>query len=160
MTTVALYPGSFDPPTNGHLDLIRRAARLADRLIVAVATNPSKTPLLPGEERLALLRELAAGLPNVTVDRFDGLVVEYARKTGATLVVRGARGAGDFEYEQRMAVMNRHLFPDLDTVLLAPAPALAHVSGTLVREVARLGGDVSGLVPPSVARALAGRRSS
>lgn len=157
MTTVALYPGSFDPPTNGHQDLIRRAALLADRLVVAVAVNPSKTPFLPAEDRLALLREVTAGLPNVTVERFDGLVVDFARRIGATLVVRGARSAGDFEYEQGMAVMNRHLHPDLDTAILVPSPAFGHVSGTLVREVARLGGDVGGLVPPAVAKALADR---
>jgi len=157
MTTVALYPGSFDPPTNGHQDLIRRAALLADRLVVAVAVNPSKTPFLPADDRVTLLRAVAAGLPNVTVDRFDGLVVDYARRIGATLLIRGARSAGDFEYEQRMAAMNRHLLPSLDTALLVPAPALGHVSGTLVREVARLGGDIGGLVPPPVAALLAGR---
>ena len=157
MTRIALYPGSFDPPTRGHEDLIRRAALLADRLVVAVVVNPGKQPMFPAAERAALLAETVADLPNVTIGRFEGLVVEYARTVGATILVRGVRSVGDFDSEQQMAQMNRHLHPGLDTVFLAPAPGLGHISSTLVREIARLGGDVSGLVPPVVGRALAAR---
>ena len=157
MSRTALYPGSFDPPTLGHEDLIRRAAALADQLIVAVVVNPNKQPLFSAAERVGLLADAVGDLPNVTINRFEGLVVDYARTLGATILVRGVRSVGDFEAEQQMAQMNRHLHPGLDTVFLAPSPGLGHLSSSLVREIARLGGDVIGLVPAGVVRALAGR---
>lgn len=157
MSRTALYPGSFDPPTLGHEDLIRRAAALADQLIVAVVVNPNKQPLFSAAERVGLLADAVGDLPNVTINRFEGLVVDYARTLGATILVRGVRSVGDFESEQQMAQMNRHLHPGLDTVFLAPSPGLGHLSSSLVREIARLGGDVIGLVPAGVVRALAGR---
>jgi pantetheine-phosphate adenylyltransferase len=154
MTRLALYPGSFDPPTNGHTDLIRRSALLADRVVVAVVNNPSKQPLFSVEERLELLRAVAGDLPNVTFDAFEGLLVDYARRLGATCLIRGLRAVGDFEYEFQMALMNRHLYDRLETVFLVPASGLNFISASLVREVARFGGDVSGLVDPTVAAAL------
>lgn len=157
MTKVALYPGSFDPPTLGHLDLIHRAAGLADRLVVAVVTNPNKQPAFSVAERLDLLKRSIGANPSIEFGALDGLLAQYARTLGATLLVRGVRAAGDFEYELQMAMMNRHLNPDLETVFLAPAPGLTHVSASLVREVAQFGGDVTGLVPPPVAEALARR---
>lgn len=151
---VALYAGSFDPPTLGHEDLIRRAARLADRLVVAVAVNPNKQPLFPAEERLDLLRRTLGGLPNVTFDSFEGLLADYARRIDASLLVRGLRAASDFEYECQMALMNRQLHAGLETVFLPAASGLTFVSASLVREVARFGGDVSALVHPIVHQAL------
>ncbi len=157
MTRTALYPGSFDPPTRGHEDLIRRAAALVDRLVVAVVVNPNKQPLFSAAERVGLLAEAVADLPNVTISRFEGLVVEFARTIDATMLVRGVRSVGDFESEQQMAQMNRQLHPGLETVFLAPSPGLGHLSSTLVREVAKLGGDVGAMVPPGVAAALHAR---
>lgn len=157
MTRTALYPGSFDPPTRGHEDLIRRAAALADRLVVAVVVNPNKQPLFSAAERVGLLAEAVADLPNVTIGRFEGLVVEFARTIDATMLVRGVRSVGDFESEQQMAQMNRQLHPGLETVFLAPSPGLGHLSSTLVREIAKLGGDVGAMVPPGVATALHAR---
>ncbi|MGN6391705.1 MAG: pantetheine-phosphate adenylyltransferase [Gemmatimonadales bacterium] len=157
MTRIAIYPGSFDPPTKGHEDLIRRSLALADRVVVAVATNSSKQPLFPVEERLALLQAAIGDEPRVAFESFDGLLVEFARKVGAGMVVRGLRAVSDFEYEFQMALMNRRLHPTLETVFLVPALDLTSLSSSLVREVARLGGDVSGLVHPVVADALAKR---
>jgi pantetheine-phosphate adenylyltransferase len=157
MTRIAIYPGSFDPPTRGHEDLIRRSLALADRVIVAVATNASKQPLFSVEERLDLLRAAVGGDPRITFDTFPGLLAEYARRMGATMVVRGLRAVSDFEYEFQMALMNRQLHPALETVFLVPAVDLTYLSSSLVREVARLGGDVSALVHPAVAAALARR---
>lgn len=157
MTRIAIYPGSFDPPTKGHEDLIRRSLALADRVVVAVATNSSKQPLFPVEERLALLQAAIGDEPRVAFESFDGLLVEFARKVGAGMVVRGLRAVSDFEYEFQMALMNRRLHPTLETVFLVPALDLTYLSSSLVREVARLGGDVSGLVHPVVADALAKR---
>ncbi|MGE0440721.1 MAG: pantetheine-phosphate adenylyltransferase [Gemmatimonadales bacterium] len=154
MSRVAIYPGSFDPPTRGHEDLIRRAAKLADRLIVAVAVNSAKTPLFGTEERLDLLRRTVGDEPNVTFDAFQGLLADYARRVGAGLLVRGLRAVGDFEYELQMAMMNRQLHAGLETVFLVPASGLTYVSASLVREVARYGGDVSALVHPVVRDAL------
>lgn len=158
----ALYAGSFDPVTLGHVDIMRRALALADRLVVAVAVNASKQPLFALEERAALVREalgeVAAGpAPRVEVRHFQGLLVEFARSVGATLSVRGLRTVADFEYEHQMALMNRHVAPDVETVFLAPSAPTAFVSSSLVREVARLGGSVAGLVPPNVEAALAAR---
>lgn len=157
MTRIAIYPGSFDPPTRGHEDLIRRSLALADRVIVAVATNASKQPLFSVEERLELLRTAVGGDPRITFDTFPGLLAEYAKRMGATMVVRGLRAVSDFEYEFQMALMNRQLHPALETVFLVPAVDLTYLSSSLVREVARLGGDVTALVHPAVAAALARR---
>jgi pantetheine-phosphate adenylyltransferase len=157
MTRIAIYPGSFDPPTRGHEDLIRRSLALADRVIVAVAVNPLKQPLFTVAERLAMLQAAIGGEPRVSYQSFDGLLVEFARRVGATIVVRGLRAVSDFEYEFQMALMNRQLHPSLETVFLVPALELTYLSSSLVREVARFGGDVSALVQPGVAEALARR---
>jgi pantetheine-phosphate adenylyltransferase len=154
MTRIAIYPGSFDPPTRGHEDLIRRALGLADRVIVAVAVNLAKQPVFPLEERLALLRTVIGPEPRVEITSFEGLLADYARTSGAAVVVRGLRAAGDFEYELQMALMNRQLNPGLETVFLAPAAHLTFVSSTLVREVARFGGNLGDLVHPAVSDAL------
>jgi pantetheine-phosphate adenylyltransferase len=157
MTRIAIYPGSFDPPTRGHEDLIRRSLALADRVIVAVAVNPLKQPLFTMAERLAMLQGAIGDESRVSYQSFDGLLVEFARRVGATIVVRGLRAVSDFEYEFQMALMNRQLHPSLETVFLVPALELTYLSSSLVREVARFGGDVSALVQPGVAEALARR---
>jgi pantetheine-phosphate adenylyltransferase len=154
MTRIAIYPGSFDPPTRGHEDLIRRALGLADRVLVAVAVNSAKQPLFPLADRLALLRTVIGAEPRVEVTSFEGLLADYARTSGAAVVVRGLRAAGDFEYELQMALMNRQLNPGLETVFLAPAAHLTFVSSTLVREVAQYGGNLGDLVHPAVSEAL------
>jgi len=153
MTAIAVYPGSFDPVTRGHEDLIRRARRFADRLIVAVAVNPAKQPLFTLDERVALIRRVVDD-PAIDVRAFDGLLAEFARAAGATLIVRGLRAISDFEYEFQMALMNRNLAPGIETVFLVPAFDLTYLSSSLVREVARFGGDVSSLVHPVVQQAL------
>jgi pantetheine-phosphate adenylyltransferase len=157
MTRTAIYPGSFDPPTKGHEDLIRRSLALADRVIVAVAVNPLKQPLFTAAERLAMLQVAIGDEPRVSYQAFDGLLAEFARRMGASIVVRGLRAVSDFEYEFQMALMNRQLHPSLETVFLVPALELTYLSSSLVREVARFGGDVSALVQPGVAEALARR---
>ncbi|HEX6104185.1 MAG TPA: pantetheine-phosphate adenylyltransferase [Gemmatimonadales bacterium] len=157
MTRTAVYPGSFDPPTRGHEDLVRRSLALADRVIVAVAVNAAKQPLFSMEERLDMLREAVGGDPRVSFESFEGLLAEFAKRRGATTIVRGLRAVSDFEYEFQMALMNRRLHPSLETVFLVPAVDLTYLSSSLVREVARFGGDVSGLVHPAVAEALARR---
>jgi len=154
MTRLAIYPGSFDPPTRGHEDLARRSLALCDRLIVAIATNSQKQPLFSVDERLDLLRAAVGSDARVTFECFDGLLADFARKTGARLVVRGLRAVSDFEYEFQMALMNRQLFPELETVFLVPSVDITYLSSSLVREVARHGGDVSGLVHPAVGEAL------
>ena len=153
MTSIAVYPGSFDTVTRGHEDLIRRARRFADRLIVAVAVNPAKQPLFTLDERVALIRRVVDD-PATEVRSFDGLLAEFARVAGATLIVRGLRAISDFEYEFQMALMNRNLAPGIETVFLVPAFDLTYLSSSLVREVARFGGDVSSLVHPAVQQAL------
>ena len=153
---VALFPGTFDPVTHGHLDVVRRAAGLFDRLVVAVSAA-GKSTLLPAEERVALVRAHVAPWRNVAAEPFDGLLVAFARAQGASVLVRGVRTYQDWEYELRMLQMNRHLAPELETVFLAPAVEWAYVSSTLVREVAALGGDLTGLVPADVAAAIARR---
>ena len=153
MTGIAVYPGSFDPVTRGHEDLIRRARRFADRLIVAVAVNPAKQPLFSLDERVALIRRVVDD-PAIEVSAFDGLLAQFARAAGATLIVRGLRAVSDFEYEFQMALMNRNLAPGIETVFLVPAFDLTYLSSSLVREVARFGGDVSSLVHPAVQQAL------
>jgi pantetheine-phosphate adenylyltransferase len=157
MTRIALYPGSFDPPTKGHEDLVRRSLSLADTVIVAVATNGAKQPLFSVEERLGMLRKTVGGDPRISIQSFDGLLAEFAKQVGASIIVRGLRAVSDFEYEFQMALMNRRLHPSLETVFLVPAVDLTYLSSSLVREVARFGGDVGGLVHPAVAAALAGR---
>ena len=154
MTRLAIYPGSFDPPTRGHEDLIRRSLTLCDRLVVAVATNVAKQPLFSVEERLELLRAVIGDEPRVEVRSFEGLLVDFARASGATMVVRGLRAVTDFDFEFQMALMNRTLEPTLETVFLVPPPDLTFLSSSLVREVSRFGGDVSGLVDARVSDAL------
>ena len=160
MTRIAVYPGSFDPPTKGHEDLVRRSLALADRVIVAVAVNVAKQPLFTVEERLAMLREAVGEDPRVSFESFQGLLAEFAKRVGATIIVRGLRAVSDFEYEFQMALMNRQLHPSLETVFLVPAVDLTYLSSSLVREVARFGGDVGPLVHPVVAKALARRFSA
>ena len=154
MTRIALYPGSFDPPTRGHEDLIRRSLLLADRVIVAVAVNAAKQPLFTPEERLEMLQLTVGSDSRISFESFEGLVAEYARKVGAGILVRGLRAVGDFEYEFQMALMNRQLNAGLETVFLVPGQGLSYISSSLVREVARYGGDVGALVHPGVSDAL------
>jgi pantetheine-phosphate adenylyltransferase len=154
VTRTAVCPGTFDPITNGHLDIIRRAGRLFDRVVVAILNNAEKSPLFPVDEREALVREALRDLPGVSVDSFDGLLVDYARSQGAVAIVRGLRAISDFEYELQMAMMNRRLDEVMETVFLMPSEAYSFLSSRLVREVVMLGGKVEGLVPPVVARAL------
>ena len=153
MTRVAVYPGSFDPITRGHEDLIRRALTFADRVIIAVAVNVAKQPLFTLDQRVALIQKAAVD-PRVEVRSFDGLLADFVRTAGATLIVRGLRAVSDFEYEFQMALMNRNLAPGVETVFLVPAFDLTYLSSSLVREVARFGGDVSQLVHPAVNQAL------
>ena len=160
MAAPALYPGSFDPITNGHLDVIERAARLFDRVVVAVARNDSKTALFSTEERVALIRSSVTSLTNVEVTSFHGLLVDFAAATGSQVVVRGLRAVTDFEYEFQMALMNKTLRPELETIFLASREAFTYVSSRVIKEVARLGGDVSRMVPAPVAAALAARLGS
>src|SRR6267154_2264495 len=150
----AIYPGSFDPPTNGHLDLIERGSKIFDELIVAILRNPEKNPLFSLGERRAMLEALTADFKNIRVDVFDGLTVEYAAKVKASAVLRGIRALSDYEYELQMAMMNRKLRPDLETVFMMPAEQYSYLSSRLVREVARLGGNISGLVPEIVEQRL------
>ena len=157
MTRIAIYPGSFDPPTRGHEDLIRRSLLLADRLVVAVAVNVAKQPLFSTEERMAMLRSAIGPDPRIEFVAFEGLLADFAQRVGASVVVRGLRAVSDFEYEFQMALMNRQLHPSLETVFLVPALDLTYLSSSLVREVARFGGDVSALVHPAVAEALRAR---
>ena len=151
---VAIYPGSFDPITNGHLDLIHRGARLFDRLIVAILRNEAKQPLFSVEERMEMLTEVLDGVPNVEVDSFDGLLVQYASSRQATVLLRGIRAVSDYEYELQMALMNRKLQPQLETVFMMPAEAYSYLSSRLVKEIFRLGGSVRGLVPELVEQRL------
>ncbi|HEV8455987.1 MAG TPA: pantetheine-phosphate adenylyltransferase [Gemmatimonadales bacterium] len=157
MTRIAVYPGSFDPPTKGHEDLVRRSLALADHLIVAVAINVVKQPLFSVEERLDMLRASVGDDSRVSFQAFDGLLAEFAKRVRATIIVRGLRAVSDFEYEFQMALMNRQLHPSLETVFLVPAVDLTYLSSSLVREVARFGGDVTPLVHPKVAAALTQR---
>ncbi len=154
MTRIAVYPGSFDPPTRGHTDLVERSLALADRVIVAVARNAVKEPLFSVEERLDMLRTAVGDHARILYDSFEGLLVDFAHAVGATLIVRGLRAVSDFEYEFQMAMANRHLRPGLETVFLVPPEDATYLSSSLVREIARYGGDVSGLVHPVVADAL------
>ena len=147
---MAIYPGSFDPITNGHLDLIQRGSALFDRLIVAILRNDEKRPLFSVEERMEMLREVIGGLSNVEVGSFDGLLVDYAAQRAASVILRGIRAISDYEYELQMALMNRRLRPEIETVFLMAGEAHSFISSRLVKEVIRLGGNISGLVPPSI----------
>ncbi|HUH91336.1 MAG TPA: pantetheine-phosphate adenylyltransferase [Lysobacter sp.] len=151
---IAVYPGTFDPVTNGHIDLVDRAAPLFERLVVGVAESPTKSPALPLAMRVELAREALGHHPNVEVCGFDSLLAHFVAKLGAGVLLRGLRAVSDFEYEFQMASMNRHLIPDVETLFLTPAEQYSFISSSLVREIARLGGDVSGFVPPAVADAL------
>jgi len=150
MKLTAVFPGTFDPITNGHLDIISRGRDLFDRSIVAILRNPDKDPLFPLEERVDILRSVVGRWSNVEVDTFDGLLVDFARAQGAQVIVRGLRALSDFEYEFQMTLMNQRLEPGIQTVFMMPSEAYSYVSSRLVKEVARLGGDVTGLVPPDV----------
>ncbi|MCP4126547.1 MAG: pantetheine-phosphate adenylyltransferase [Gammaproteobacteria bacterium] len=155
--TTALYPGTFDPITNGHSDLVARAKLLFDRVVVAVAANPSKQPTFSLDERVAMARQVLAEHERVEVIEFDSLLVNFAGECGASVILRGLRAVSDFEYEFQLAGMNRRLAPDIETVFLTPSEQFAYISSSLVREVATLGGDVSEFVHPVVMSALAGR---
>jgi len=147
---LAIYPGSFDPITNGHLDLIQRGSRMFDQLIVSILRNESKQPLFSVEERTEMLREVVQVYPNVDVDSFDGLLVDYAASRSAKVLLRGIRAISDYEYELQMALMNRRLRPDIETVFMMANEAYSFISSRLVKEVFGLGGTITGLVPPSV----------
>ena len=155
---LAILPGSFDPLTLGHVDLVCRATALFDQVVVAILINDQKVPLMPQDERVALAAEVFRDMPAVEVETFDGLLTEYAARRGSAAVVRGLRTGADLEYELPMALMNRRLRAAHETVFLAPAPELAYISSRLVKEIWRLGGDVSGLVPGPVAERLRARR--
>jgi pantetheine-phosphate adenylyltransferase len=157
MSVRALYPGTFDPPTNGHLDLIQRGSKLFEHLTVAILDNPVKNPLFTVEERVEMLEEVTRPLGNVSVATFDGLMVEFARRNGASAVLRGIRAISDYEYEFQMALMNRRLAPEIETVFLQPAGRYSFVSSRMVKEVFSFGGDVTGLVPPNVLKRLRNR---
>ena len=157
MNVKALIPGTFDPPTNGHVDLITRGARLFGHLTVAVLNNPGKNPLFNVAERVEMLEEIAQAFPNVSVATFDGLMVEFARQQGASAVLRGIRAISDYEYEFQMALMNRRLAPEIETVFLQPAGRYSFLSSRMIKEVFSFGGDVTGLLPPNVYKRLRGR---
>lgn len=151
---IALYPGSFDVATNGHLDLIQRAATLFDKVIVAVATNMDKLPVFSVEERVETLKEITRHIPNVEVTSFDGLTVEFAKQIGANCIIRGLRAVSDFEYELQLALMNRELNEEIETIFMVPSVSHSFLSSSLVKEVASMGGDISEFVPPAVERRL------
>lgn len=157
MSVKALYPGTFDPPTNGHVDLIQRGARLFTHLTVAILNNPVKNPLFTVQERVEMLREATRSISNVSVATFDGLMVDFARAQGASAVLRGIRAISDYEHEFQMALMNRRLAPEIETVFLQPAGRYSFVSSRMVKEVFSFGGDVTSLVPPNVLKRLRGR---
>ena len=152
--SVALYPGTFDPITKGHGDLVERASRLFDHVIIAVAASPKKNPLFPLEQRVALAQEVTAHLPNVEVVGFSTLLAHFVKEQNANILLRGLRAVSDFEYEFQLASMNRHLIPEVETLFLTPAEQYGFISSSLVREISRLGGDVSGFGPAAVAAAL------
>ena len=149
-SVIAIYPGSFDPFTNGHLDVIERSTHLFDKLVVAVLENESKQPLFSVAERIEMMKEALRDHPNVEVGSFGGLLVDYASSQGATVILRGIRAISDYEYELQMALMNRRLHPEIETVFLLANEAYSFISSRLVKEVAGLGGDISGLAPPNV----------
>ena len=151
---VAVYPGTFDPVTNGHLDIVQRCAPLVDRLVVSVLANETKSPLFTTEERVDMLKVVLRDFPNVEIDFFDGLLIDYARRKQARLILRGIRAISDYEYELQMALMNRRLAPEIETMFMMAGEAHSFISSRLVKEVIRLGGNISGLVPPSVEEVL------
>ena len=157
---VAIYPGSFDPLTNGHVDIIQRGSRFFDRIVIAVLLNLEKAPLFTVPERVSIAREVFREWPNVEVDTFDGLLVDYARRKGASVIVRGLRAVSDFEYEMQMALMNRRLNQEVETVFMMPAEPYTYVSSRLVKEVVALGGTVHGLVPEVVEARLRDKRAA
>lgn len=157
MNITAIYPGTFDPITHGHTDIVRRAARLFERIVVAVAESPKKDPAFPLAQRVALAQAALADLPNVEVCGFDMLLARFARENGGNVLLRGLRAVSDFEHEFQLAAMNRQLAPEVETMFLTPAEEYSFVSSSLVREIARLGGDVSNFVSPAVVHALAER---
>ena len=157
MSVKALYPGTFDPPTNGHVDLIQRGSKLFEHLTVAILTNPIKNPLFTVEERVEMLAEATQSMENVSVATFEGLTVDFARQLGATALLRGIRAISDYEHEFQMALMNRRLAPEIETVFLQPAGRYSFISSRMLKEVFSFGGDVTGLVPPSVLKRLRGR---
>lgn len=157
MGTVAIYAGSFDPITRGHEDLIRRSCEFVDKLVVAVANNSSKKPLFTPDERMDLIREAAGANACIEVRQFQGLLVDFAREVGASLIIRGLRAVSDFEYEFQMALMNRNLSPGLETVFMVPSVETTYISSSIIREVAQFGGNLDGLVHPAVAAALRGK---
>jgi pantetheine-phosphate adenylyltransferase len=157
MPVKAIYPGTFDPPTNGHVDLIQRGSKLFDHLTVAILVNPVKNPLFTVQERIEMLKEATKPLGNVSVAKFDGLMVEFARTVGATAVLRGIRAISDYEGEFQMALMNRRLAPEIETVFLQPAGRYSFVSSRMVKEVFSFGGDITGLVPTNVLKKLRAR---
>ncbi|HEY1646570.1 MAG TPA: pantetheine-phosphate adenylyltransferase [Terracidiphilus sp.] len=159
MPVKALYPGTFDPPTNGHVDLIQRGAKIFDHLTVAILINPVKNPLFTVEERVVMLKEATRSLDNVSIATFDGLMVDFAKHVGASAVLRGIRAISDYEHEFQTALMNRRLAPEIETVFLQPAGRYSFVSSRMVKEVVSFGGDVSGLVPANVLKRLRGRIS-
>ena len=154
MKPSAVYPGTFDPFTRGHEDIVRRAASIFDRVVIAIAVNPSKTPTFPIEQRVELARGVLADLSNVEVEGYTGLTVEFARARGISVIVRGLRAVSDFEFEFQLANMGRHLEPDVETVFMMPAEAYSYLSSRLVRQLGKFGGSVQGLVPESVERRL------
>jgi pantetheine-phosphate adenylyltransferase len=157
MPAKAIYPGTFDPPTNGHVDLIQRGARIFDHLVVAILNNPQKDPLFTVEERVEMLAECTRNIENVSIATFDGLMVDFARQQQATAVLRGIRAISDYEYEFQMALMNRRLAPEIETVFLQPAGRYSFVSSRMLKEVFTFGGDVTGLLPPNVLKRLRDR---
>jgi pantetheine-phosphate adenylyltransferase len=154
---IAVYPGSFDPLTNGHLDILARGRRLADRVIVAILDHDEKMPLFTVEERMSMIREIVGGDTSISVSSFTGLLVDFATRSGATIIVRGLRAVSDYEYELQMALMNRRLAPAVETVFLMAKEEYSYVSSRLVKELAKLGGDVTGLVPNLVRQRLSDR---
>jgi len=155
-----MFPGSFDPLTNGHVDIVLRSAHLFERVLVAVLVNPDKRPLFTADERVAIIREVFREYPNVEVDSFAGLLVDYARARRASAIVRGMRAVSDFEFEFQMALMNRHLEPGLETVFMMPAEQYTYLSSRLIKEVFSLGGDVHGLVPAVVEQRMREKQST
>lgn len=155
MSKTLLYPGTFDPITNGHIDLVNRACRMFDKVVIAVAFNPNKKPLFSLEERVSLVEQIFADNPQVEVDGFTGLLVDFAKQKNAIGVLRGIRAVSDFEFEFQLANMNRHLDPELESLFLTPSEHYSYISSSLVREVASLGGDISAFVEPIVGQALA-----
>jgi pantetheine-phosphate adenylyltransferase len=157
MPTVAVYPGSFDPLTNGHVDIVSRGARLFDRIVVAILVNAEKAPLFSMEERVEIARNVFAPFPNVEVDTFNGLLVDYVERRQAQVIVRGLRAVSDFEFEFQMALMNQHLKPSIETVFMMPVEKYTYLSSRLIKEVFSLGGRVEGLVPDLVEERLRGK---